>query len=119
MFRATGLLLEILLELKKIRTLLTKEVKMTQALTDIDTELVAEVAEDTAVISSAIALLDGIDVRIAAAIANADDDSAAVKAVTDVLGQLKASKTALADAVAKNTPAAVPVAPVVPTLPSP
>jgi hypothetical protein len=69
--------------------------------------LVTEVADLTTVADSAIALLDGFDSRLAAAIAadNLSDDSNVAKFAAD----FKAQKDKLADAVARNTPAAPPI----------
>jgi hypothetical protein len=61
--------------------------------------LTAQVAENTAVEASAVALIQGIAAQLAAA----QDDPVAVAALVD---QLNASADALAAAVAANTPAA-------------
>ena len=68
------------------------------------TPLVTEVTELTSVADSAIALMDGFDERLAEAIAadNLSDNSA----VAQFAAEFNAQKTKLADAVARNTPAA-------------
>src|SRR5436190_9130893 len=62
-------------------------------------DLVAEVAQDDSVIDGAVTLINGIAARIAAA----GVDPVKLKAITD---DLAAKRTALAAAVAANTPAA-------------
>lgn len=66
--------------------------------------LVTEVADLTTVADSAVALMDGFDTRLADAIAadNLSDDSNVAKFAAD----FGAQKTKLAEAVARNTPAA-------------
>jgi hypothetical protein len=68
------------------------------------TPLVTEVAELTTVADSAVALLDGFDERLAAAIAadNLSDNSNVARFAAEFKGQ----KDKLAEAVARNTPAA-------------
>lgn len=94
---------------------------MTQALVDSITALQAEAANLVTVHTASVALINGISDRIAAAITGAADDSAAVKAVNDVVATLKANDAALAAAVAANTPAApltpAPLPPIVPAEP--
>jgi len=65
--------------------------------------LVTEVSELSTVADSAVALMDGFESRLAAAIAadNLGDDSNVAKFAAD----FKAQKDKLADAVARNTPA--------------
>lgn len=72
-----------------------------QALTD-------EVAATQAVEASAIALIDGFQARLDAALASADP-----RALSDLSAQLAAERVSLAAAVAANTPAAT--APTPPT----
>lgn len=64
-------------------------------------DVATAVAEETTVTESAVVLLDGIKSALDAAIAS--NDPAAVQAVVDSIG---ANKTRLAEAVARNTPAA-------------
>lgn len=70
--------------------------------------LQAEITNDTSVINSAVTLINGIQARIAAAVAAAIAAGATptqlqeIQAVSDTL---KANDTALASAVAANTPA--------------
>jgi len=68
--------------------------------------LVTEVSELPDVVDSAVALLDGFDSRLATAIAadNLSDDTNVAKFAAD----FKSQKDKLADAVARNTPAAPP-----------
>jgi len=72
--------------------------KLIMALLD---PLTAEVANNTTVVNSAIALIQGIKAQLDAAIAS--NDPAALKALSD---QLAANDAALGAAVAANTPAA-------------
>jgi len=67
-------------------------------------ELAADVAAETTVVNSAIALLAGISARIDAAVAaaRAGDDNA----LAALSAEVKAETQALADAVAANTPGA-------------
>lgn len=64
-------------------------------------DLQAKVAANTAVVSSAITLIQGLKEQLDAAIASGDP--AALQALSDSLG---ASDQALADAIATNTPSA-------------
>lgn len=66
--------------------------------------LVTEVAELTTVADSAVALMDGFESRLAAAIAadNLSDNSN----VAQFASEFKTQKDKLAEAVARNTPAA-------------
>lgn len=73
--------------------LIKEEKKMSKELQDLQ----AQVAENTAVESSAVVLIQGIADQLAAA----KDDPAAVAALCD---QLNASADALAAAIAANTP---------------
>lgn len=68
------------------------------------TPLVTEVADLTTVADSAVALMDGFEGRLAAAIAadNLSDNSNVAQFAAD----FSAQKTRLADAVARNTVAA-------------
>jgi len=68
--------------------------------------LVTEVAELTTVADSAVALMDGFESRLNAAIAadNLDDNTNVAKFAAD----FKSQKDKLAEAVARNTPAAPP-----------
>lgn len=68
------------------------------------TPLVTEVADLTTVADSAVALMDGFASRLEAAIAadNLSDNSN----VGQFASEFKAQKTKLAEAVARNTPAA-------------
>lgn len=77
--------------------IISKEIAMSKELDD----LTAEVAADTAVESSAVTLIQGLAAQISAA----GTDPAKLQALTD---SLTASSTALAAAVAQNTPAAPP-----------
>jgi len=92
-------------ELKRLRralTLLEQLVTLRERIDQIMKEfddLVAEVAQDDSVIDSAVILINGIAARIAAA----GVDPVKLKALTD---DLAAKRTALAKAVAENTPAA-------------
>ena len=67
------------------------------------TPLVTEVTDLTSVADSAVALMDGFESRLAAAIAadNLSDNSNVAKFAAD----FSAQKTKLADAVTRNTPA--------------
>jgi len=67
-------------------------------------ELEAEVAKNKSVISSAVALINGIAARVAEAVAanDAGDNTKLTSLATD----LRADSQSLADAVAANTPAA-------------
>jgi hypothetical protein len=71
------------------------------------TPLVTEVTELNTVADSAVALMDGFESRLAAAIAadNLSDNSNVAQFAAD----FKAQKDKLADAVARNTPAEPPV----------
>lgn len=71
--------------------------------------LVAEVTELTTVADSAIALMDGFDEKLAEAIAA--DDLSDNSNVAQFAAEFGAQKARLADAVARNTPAAPPVEP--------
>lgn len=75
-------------------------------------DLKAEVARNTTVEQSAVALMAGISAQLAAAIASGDMTQ--VQAVADTL---KANDDALAAAVAANTPAVAPASPVAPVVP--
>lgn len=68
------------------------------------TPLVTEVAELTTVADSAIALMDGFDERLAEAIAA--DDLSDNSNVAQFAAEFKSQKDKLAEAVARNTPAA-------------
>ncbi len=100
-----GLLGAILLELKRIRRRITI---MSDALNQSLAELKSEITVLKTVEASAVALIGGFDKQIADAIAAAQDDSAAVDAVKDVLATIKAKDAELAAAVAANTPASAP-----------
>jgi hypothetical protein len=71
--------------------------------------LTAEVSELTSVADSAVALMDGFETRLSDAIAadNLSDNSN----VAQFRDAFAAQKTKLADAVARNTPAAPPPPP--------
>jgi hypothetical protein len=71
------------------------------------TPLADEVGQLPSVVDSAVALLDGFDSRLADAIAadNLSDNSNVAQFAADV----RAVKTKLAEAVARNTPAEEPV----------
>lgn len=71
-------------------------------------DLAAKVSANTDVVQSAITLLGTLKTELDAAIASApDDDGEALQALSDKLGS---DDSALAAAVAANTPAAAPVA---------
>jgi hypothetical protein len=78
--------------------------KLMSQISDAITALQTQVAQNTSVESSALTLIQGIAAQLAAALANATDDTAAVAAVTAVNTQLQTSAAALAAAVAANTP---------------
>ena len=99
---------EVKAELRHFRGAIERNINMSQALNDSIAALQTEVTNLTAVDTAATALINGIADQIAKAIAGAADDSAAVKAVNDVLAPVKASDASLAAAVAANTPAAPP-----------
>lgn len=82
---------------RKLDIVIEKEIQMSKELDD----LTAEVAADEAVESSAVTLINGLAAQITAA----GTDPVALKALTD---SLTTSSSALAAAVAANTPAAAP-----------
>lgn len=107
-------------EQAEILRLLKKAITMTQALTDSISALQTEVANLNSVDTAAVALINGIAGQVAAAIAGAVDDSAAVAAVNGVLATLKTNDAALAAAVAANIPVAPPTpAPLPPIVAAP
>lgn len=82
-------------------------------LDDAITALQSQVANDTAVESSAITLINGIAARIQAAVDAALAQGATpaeLQSITDLGTALTTSSTALAAAVAANTPAPPPAA---------
>jgi len=81
------------------------------ALDDQITALTAQVAQNTTVEKSALALINGFAAQLAAAIAAAQAagaTTAQLKALSDLGTSLKSSDDELAAAVAANTPAAPP-----------
>lgn len=96
--------------IKFLRKWLRKQIKeeqnmASQALLDQLSTLQAEVAANTSATQSAEALINGFAAQLTTAVAAASDDSAAVAAVQDIVAHFKANDTALARAVAANTPA--------------
>ena len=88
--------------------------KMDQKLQDEIVKLQAAVANDTAVGTSAVTLLEGVGVQLATAIQAAKDAGASadqLKALTDLETAIGANATGLAAAVTKNTPVVPPVVP--------
>lgn len=89
---------------KKIDLLLSQDKKLGEKIMASLDDLVVEVADQTSVITSAGVLLDGLTAQVQALrddLAAAGMDTAKVDAV---LASLQANKTALAEAVARNTP---------------
>jgi hypothetical protein len=76
------------------------------AISDAVAALQAQVTQQTTVEQSAITLIQGIAQQLAAALANASDDTAAVAAVTAITQTLQSDSTSLAAAVSANTPVA-------------
>jgi O-glycosyl hydrolase len=86
-----------------------KEILMaTKELTQSITDLTAAVASESTVIQSAVTLINGFGQRILDAIAGAADETEAVTAVQAIVAQAQSDASALAAAVAANTPAAKP-----------
>lgn len=85
---------------RALAVLTTIDITATEAIMSALDTLEADVADLTDVTSSAVALLDGLHAELADAIASGDPTR--VQAVAD---HIEANKQALADAVARNTPA--------------
>lgn len=99
----------------KIEIVERVEIVPSQALLDQISSLQAELVANTSATQSAEALINGFSAQLQAAIAGAQDDASAVAAIKDVVSHFQANDTALARAVAANTPAGpdTPVPPVV------
>lgn len=104
-------LTEFLAELDKIRTAIVVSGDSTMSIL---ASLQAKVAANNEVIGSAIVLIQGLKAKLDDAIASGDP--AVMQALSDSLGQ---SDTALADAIAANTPSDTPPAPAPVDAPAP
>ena len=96
-------------KLDMVLSIIQKEEKLMALLDDDITALQAEVAADTVAENAAIKLINGIQAQIETAVAAANAAGATpaqLKAITDLGATLTANTTALAAAVAANTPAA-------------
>lgn len=95
-----------------LQTLDRLERKIDKFMAALDDKILAlqnEVAENTTVEKSAVALLQGLSTQLAAAIAaaaNAGATPAQLQSLTDLQTALNANDTDLAKAIAANTPAA-------------
>ena len=101
-----ALLQQVIANQQRILANQTQGLKLMSQISDAVAALQAQVTQNTSVEGSALTLIQGIAAQLAAALANASDDTAAVAAVTAVNAQLQTSASALAAAVSANTVAA-------------
>lgn len=97
--------------IKEIRCLREELLEKMAQLDDQIAALTAKVTQNTSVITSAITVINGIQAQVQAAVTAAlaaGATPAELQALTDLATSLDSNDTALANAIAANTPAAPP-----------